>query len=231
MDVDWDCEVTWHISDVNLGCRVGLFSAISWFFSQVTEGIILEDDCVPEPSFFPFCEELLARYRDDQRIFGISGNNFTQRRPADSSYYFLKTTHIWGWASWRDRWQLVDLSAKAWPALSASEKMGSFLKEPHTGAFWSHILEDLHRGQGDTWSGSIIYTMLLHDMLGIHPKDNLVSNIGFGATGVHHTPEDHWLANVPTLPMRQPLRHPRTVGLSVDYDRYVEEVWRIPPIS
>jgi hypothetical protein len=227
--VDWDCEVTWSINPKNLGCRLGLFTAITWFFSNVSEGIILEDDCVADPSFFSFCQKMLSNFKYDKRIFGISGNNFTENRPTDDSYYFLKTTHIWGWATWSDRWRLVDLHAKEWPRLAASDAIGAFLKRPHTKKFWEYILNDLHSGQGDTWSGAIIYTMLLHDMIGVHPKYNLVSNIGFGNTGVHATPEDHWLANRPLEKMNEPLQNPTAIALSVDFDSYVEEVWRIPP--
>jgi hypothetical protein len=227
INVDWDCEVQWKISDKNLGCRLGVSSAVSWFFEAVEEGIILEDDCVPHPAFFKFCEDLLQHYRDDPRIFGISGNNFTENRPLDSSYYFLKTTHIWGWASWRRNWKLFDLFATDWPAIKASEKISRFLNKEHTRNFWNGILEDLYCARGDTWSGGIIYTMLAYDMLGISPKYNLVSNIGFGNTGVHPTPENHKLANVPFHPLEFPLVHPDQISLSVDFDEYIEHVWDI----
>ena len=105
--------------------------------------------------------------------------------------------------------------------------MDEFLGRPHTKAFWSYILDDLYGRQGDTWSGAIIYTMLKHRMLGITPVNNLVSNIGFGNSGVHQTPTDHKLANVPTSPMAFPLSHPQEVRLSVDFDDYIEEVWDI----
>lgn len=225
IQVDWECDVQWTVRTENLGCKNGMHQAVSWFFEQVESGIILEDDCIPEPTFFPFCAELLERYKDDPRVFGISGNHFVDELNLAASYYFLKTTHIWGWASWRRSWTLVDLRATDWPRLQRSDAMGAFLKEAGPRAFWAHILDDLHSGLGDTWSGAVIYTMLKHDMLGIHPHCNLVSNHGFGSSGVHKTPENHKLARVPAMAIDFPLRHPGLVRLSVDFDRYVAAVW------
>lgn len=227
--VDWPCDVQWRIAEGNHGCRLGMFNAVSWFFEQVESGVVFEDDCLPHQTFFPFCAELLEHYRDDDRIFGISGNNFTQNRPDEDSYYFLKTTHIWGWSTWRQKWNMVDLLGQEWPALRDAGMVDEFLKRPHTKAFWGYILDDLHGRTGNTWSGAIIYTMLKHRMVGIHPVENLVSNIGFGNTGVHVTPIDHKLSNVPAIPMTFPLRHPTSVDLSVNFDDYVEDVWDIAP--
>jgi hypothetical protein len=224
---DWKCDLRWRVASTNRGCRLGMYEALNWFFDHVDEGIILEDDCVPEPSFFQFCRELLKHYRDDHKIFGISGNNFTENRPDRFSYYFLKTTHIWGWASWRRSWKLVDLFVSDWPKLKLSGKLEKFLERSHTRAFWNYIIEDLYGQQGDTWSGSIIYTILNHDLLGISPVHNLVRNIGFGDAGVHKTPSDHKLANVPTRPVTFPLVHPPEVKLSLNFDKYVEEVWDV----
>lgn len=225
INVDWDCQVHLKISDKNLGCKLGVYSAVSWFFSLVEEGIILEDDCVPHPDFFKFCEELLDRYRNDTRIFGISGNNFTENRPLNSSYYFLKTTHIWGWASWRRSWNLFDLLASDWPTLKKSEKISTFLKKEDTRNYWEYLIDNLYSTHGTSWSGGIIYAMVKHDMLGISPKYNLVSNIGFGNSGTHPSSEEHPYANMPSYPLEFPLVHPQQVALSVDFDNYVEEVW------
>ena len=103
--VDWECEVKTLFREQNLGCKYAVSSAIAWFFENEEMGIILEDDCLPDPTFFNFCQELLARYRHDQRIGVISGDNFQfGHRRNDDSYYFSKYVHIWGWATWRDRW-------------------------------------------------------------------------------------------------------------------------------
>lgn len=105
-EVDWKCEVATLFREENLGCRNAMSSAISWFFSEVEEGIILEDDCLPDPSFFRYCGELLERYRDDERVMNISGvNSLLRGAELGDSYYFSRYPHIWGWASWRRAWR------------------------------------------------------------------------------------------------------------------------------
>src|SRR5687767_13684909 len=108
--VDWPCEVMKDYSDTNLGCRKRVSSGLDWVFSNVADAIILEDDCLPEPSFFPFCEELLERYRDDERVAMIRAGNFLEgRRVASTSYYFSRWFHIWGWATWARAWKHNDV--------------------------------------------------------------------------------------------------------------------------
>lgn len=114
--VDWDCEVYTNFRDKNLGCKIAVSSAIDWFFENVEEGIILEDDCLPSFSFFRFCEELLEKYRDDERIMQIGGTNLlSEWQRSDDSYYFSKYGAIWGWATWRRAWQYYDVNMKLWP--------------------------------------------------------------------------------------------------------------------
>lgn len=114
-EVDWDCEVTTNYSDRNLGCRDRLASGLNWVFEQVPEAIILEDDCLPHSSFFRFCEEMLLKYRNDNRIMHIGGNNFQmQKSRTNDSYYFSRYNHCWGWASWGRAWQHYDVDMKLW---------------------------------------------------------------------------------------------------------------------
>ena len=122
--VDWDCEVLKNYADVNLGCRLRVSSGINWVFDTVEEAIIMEDDCLPHPTFFRFAEELLDRYRDDRRMMSISGQNVQfGRKRTDYSYYFSRYTHCWSWASWRRAWQHYDLDMKLWPEI----RDGNFL--------------------------------------------------------------------------------------------------------
>lgn len=100
--VDWDCKVLTNYSDVNLGCAKRILSGLDWIFGNFERAIILEDDCLPDPSFFPFCEELLERYKNDDRVMSISGQNSQFGRSRTSySYYFSRYAHCWGWATWR----------------------------------------------------------------------------------------------------------------------------------
>src|SRR4028118_433764 len=116
--VDWDCEVFKNYSDVNLGCDPRISSGLNWVFETVEEAIILEDDCVPHPTFFRYCEELLERYRHDARVMNISGQNVLfGRHRTEYSYYFSRYTLCWGWASWRRAWQYFDVDVKLWPEI------------------------------------------------------------------------------------------------------------------
>src|ERR1041384_7041735 len=119
--IDWDCDVKGNYSDENLGCKKRVASGLTWIFDQVEEAIVLEDDTLPDPTFFRFCEELLEKYRSDERIMHISGNNYQFGRRVDShSYYFSRYDHIWGWASWRRAWRAYDGDMKLWPELRDS---------------------------------------------------------------------------------------------------------------
>jgi hypothetical protein len=115
-DIDWKCQVFTNYYDENIGVDSGVISAIDWFFSKEDEGIILEDDCLPDNSFFEFCDDMLEKYRDDKKVFMISGNNFQEEiRGAEASYGFSIYTHTWGWASWKRSWVNQDINLDSWP--------------------------------------------------------------------------------------------------------------------
>ena len=102
--VDWECDVSTRFLSENLGCKHAMSSAISWAFEKTEDLIILEDDCLPHASFFGYCDSLLDRYRNEDSVMMISGNNFQPSRRSDASYYFSRWTHIWGWATWKRAW-------------------------------------------------------------------------------------------------------------------------------
>ena len=181
-EIDWPCQIERLYSDVNQGCRLGVSRAITWFFERVEEGIILEDDCVPHPDFFPYCTTLLERYRHDTRIWCISGNNFQNGKwRGDSSYYFSHYHHCWGWASWRRCWQHFDAELHQWPALRESGLLETIFENPLERSYWSDIWQRLvDEGKPDTWDFQWIFTCLINGGLAALPNQNLVSNIGFG---------------------------------------------------
>jgi hypothetical protein len=116
--VDWDCQVLTNFSETNLGCKRRVSSGLNWVFETVEEAIILEDDCLPHPTFFPFCETLLDYYRHDSRIMNISGENFQfGRQRTQDSYYFSRYNHCWGWASWRRAWNNYDVEMQLWSVI------------------------------------------------------------------------------------------------------------------
>jgi hypothetical protein len=221
--IDWDCEVLTNFAEQNMGCKKRIASGIDWIFSQVPEAIILEDDCLPEQSFFRFCEEMLIRYRDDERVGMVSGGNLQfGRRRGDSSYYFSRYTHIWGWATWRRAWQHYDRDIEQWPAFRQEGWVQQLFDRPGEKLYWEHSFELVHEGKLDTWDCSWTFASLLRGMLQIVPNVNLISNIGFGADATHtHVVGEH--ANMPTAPIDFPLVHPQFVLANTEADRFISE--------
>ncbi|WP_170190187.1 glycosyltransferase, partial [Geitlerinema sp. P-1104] len=221
--VDWDCQVFKHYSDSNLGCRQRVSSGLTWAFNTVEEAIVLEDDCLPHPSFFRFCQELLEKYRDEPRVMSISGDNFQfgQRR-TPYSYYFSRYNHIWGWASWRRAWQQYDLSMKAWPKLRSSDWLQNKLQHPQVAQYWSRIFDMAYQGF-DTWDYAWLFACWYHEGLIALPEVNLVSNIGFNDQATH-TKAKSPFANMPTQELEFPLRHPVTLNAEIQADCYTEKI-------
>ncbi len=188
--VEWDCDVQTLFRDRNMGCGPGASSAITWFFDNVAEGIVLEDDCVPSASFYRYAEELLERYRNIPRVMHIGGNSFQfGRRRGPASYYFSKYAHIWGWASWSRAWRDFDFSL-------APESL-----------------------RHDVWDAQWQRSIERADGIAIVPNANLVSNIGFGPAGTN-TLEATRLAALPALDLEFPLRHPEVLEIDQAADTF-----------
>jgi hypothetical protein len=207
--IDWPCELRTLFSDRNLGCRLGMITAIDWFFSNEPEGIILEDDVVPVPSFFAYCAELLDRYRTDSRIAMIGGTNLLRgARWGDASYYFSRTFPVWGWATWRRAWQLYDRNMALWEPFRAANGFAQLgLPRLYERAF-SWDFNAVASGRVDTWDYQWLFTGLAHNMWSLVPQVNLVSNIGFGAGAVHTRSAESEFSRLETQAMPFPLNHP-----------------------
>jgi hypothetical protein len=206
-DVDWPCELSRRVSAENLGCRYGPASGISWAFELVDEAIILEDDCVPDPSFFLYCSELLQRYRDQQQVMSIGGHRWEgPDLPEGESYYFSSYPATWGWATWADRWQRLDLEMHTWPTLRASNWLQTLLNHPAAVAYWHRRFDAMTSGL-DAWDYAWLFSCWRWHGLSIRPNVNLVENIGFGPDATHTLEIDH-PAGRPASAMRFPLHHP-----------------------
>lgn len=215
--VDWPCTVERDFAPANLGCRRRVSSGIDWVFSRVPEAILLEDDCLPDPTFFPFCEELLARYRDDERVLMISGDDFRPGPPRPgASYRFSGYAHVWGWASWARAWRHYDVAMADWPEVRDGGGLTD-LGDGFTEGYWRHIFDRTHAGEIQTWDYQWLYACLRRGLC-VVPEGNLVTNIGFGEGAAHHAEANH-LANLPTVPMTFPLRHPDRVERDRAADR------------
>ncbi len=206
--IDWDCEVKTLLRDSNLGCKRAVSTAINWFLENVEEGIILEDDCFPDPTFFKYCKELLLKYRYDQRITMISGDNWQyDLNPTNYSYYFSRATHNNGWATWRRAWQYYDINISHWPEIRDEGWLYSFCNDKKKVEFWTGFLNQVYQGKIDAWSYQWSFACYLQGGLNIVPNVNLISNIGFGPTATH-TKDWKSVANMKTEPILFPLKHP-----------------------
>ena len=234
-EIDWPCQINRLYSDVNLGCRLGVSRAITWFFEQVEEGIILEDDCVPHPDFFTYCTTLLKRYRDDTRVWCISGNNFQKGQwRGDGSYYFSRYNHCWGWASWRRCWSKYDAELTQWPKLRNAKLLKTIFEDSVERQYWSDIWQKLlERGQPDTWDYQWSFTCFVNSGLTALPNRNLINNVGFDGDATHTTGN-----GVDTSIKRgvDPSDHPSLVLRDCFADRYTFDDhfggrWMRPPFS
>lgn len=220
--VDWPCEVKTLFRDHNLGCRVGVSMALDWFFEQEEEGIVLEDDCVPSQSFFPYCAELLERYRHDERVMCVSGDNFQLGREVTQfSYYFSRYMHCWGWATWRRAWKLYDREMALWRAFRDGEGLKAWSAgDERFEKYWLAIFDSTSKGAFDSWAYRFLFTCWAHHGLTCLPQKNLVSNIGFSADATHTSNPAGREANLPKQEISFPLRHPPYITRSVEADLY-----------
>ena len=187
--VDWPCEVGTDFAGSHLSQTERIESGLDWVFGQAEQAIVLEDDCVPDPSFFPYCDELLERHRDAERVMSVSGDNFQFEEPAsEDSYYFSRFPQTWGWATWRRAWEGHDREMTAWPELRDSGWLEEIFDEPSAAAYWAHFLEANYRDR-DAWDRAWLLTSLMREAVHAIPNVNLVSNIGFREDATHTHPE------------------------------------------
>jgi len=218
--IDWQCDLKTNFSEKNLGCRVAVSSGIHWFFSHVSEGIILEDDCLPDSSFFHFCETLLGYYRNDERIMHIGGINLQDGKVyGDGSYYFSKINHIWGWATWKRAWDKYDVNFSSYPQLLEQKLLSTVFPDPVIKKYWQKNIELVYTNKKDTWDVQWQYAVSINNGLAILPNINLVSNIGFDVNATHTIDNFHTLANRATSRI-DTVHHPIFVVPSLQADTY-----------
>jgi hypothetical protein len=223
-EIDWDCEVVTDLADQHQGLERRMVSGLNWAFDLVEEAIVLEDDCVPDPTFFRFCTELLDRYRHHSDVLAISGNDFSSDLHARPEHYRCsRYTLVWGWATWRRAWQRHDPAMSDWPRLRDSDWLEWLLGDAHAVAYWRHIFEQTHRGR-TSWDYAWTFTCWRHAGLCIHPEVNLVTNVGFGSDATNTRDANSIFANLPTVPAEFPLQHPSELARDVEADELLEAV-------
>jgi len=223
-EVDWDCEVVREYAETNMGCRRRISLGLDRVFKEVEEAIVLEDDCLPDPSFFGYCDELLERYRDDERIWCVGGTNFQRgEKRGDDSYYFSNYNHYWGWATWRRAWRHYDHEMERWPAFRDGRYLESLMDDPLEIKYWHGIFETLYaEGRPDSWGYIWTLTCWMNRGLTILPNVNLVANTGFGddATHTKGSGDGWWIPGRLEEAVNLPLTHPLEVVRNVEADRY-----------
>jgi len=191
-EINWNCEVKTLFRDKNLGCKLAVSSAIAWFFEHVDEGIILEDDCFPDLSFFSFCDYQLKKHRDNPDVMMIAGTSYLPAETVSpSSYFFLRYFAIWGWATWKRAWQKYDITLSDWSELKKNNKLNSIFTDWKIVDFYTDLFDRLAAGNFDTWDIQWAYSCLFNNGVSISPVKNLVQNIA--TSGTHYTGDNVFL--------------------------------------
>ncbi len=219
-NIDWKCEVYKNFSENNLGCAKRGATGFSWVFDNVDECIFLEDDCLPNISFFKFCDELLQKYKHDTRIMLISGTNQLEKwEKSKYSYHFSKFGGIWGWASWKRAWKYYDFDIKLWN----EENVKNVLK--HRLNFFQYIsrksiYDDIYnkKAKFSSWAYQWGFARIIQSGLAISPSVNLITNIGAGIEATN-TKKASPVSNLKNHEMKFPLLHPPYVIVDDEYDK------------
>jgi hypothetical protein len=216
--VDWECKVFKNYADANMGCKHRISSGLDWAFSLVEEAIILEDDCLPHPTFFRFCEEILEKYRNTEPVMMVCGTNILGEWKSDhQSYCFSHYSTCWGWATWRRAWQHYDIDMRLWLKPEGKEKIQKILGDRKHYKTWEEIFNSAYTDEIDTWAIRWLLTRWMNSGLSVIPAINLISNIGFGEESSHTTDSTSEVSNLTTQTISFPLKDP-SAGLMSDRD-------------
>ena len=216
--IDWNCDVKTLFREENLGCAKAVSSAITWFFEHVEEGIILEDDCLPDKTFFYFCQLMLSKYRDNEQIMQISGNNFlyNEFKKQNNSYFFSSFNDIWGWATWRNEWAKFSLDLKNGNTIEA--KIVSRISNPDFCIWILSLFQSVKEEKVNSWGIPWSFYFHLNDGICIVPNGNLVKNIGY--TGTHFLSSfKNPMLNINLIPFNiNKIIHPDEISIDIQKD-------------
>ena len=223
-DIDWDCNFSTLYFEENVGCRNSIPNGLNWVFSEVEECIILEDDCLPDMSFFKYCSTLLEYYRNNEKIMSIGGHRYDG--PDDfenNSYCFSKYPATWGWATWRRAWGKYDLQMKDWNDLRNTDWLEKILKNESYVKYWTYMFDKMCTGV-DTWDYALTFSFWHENGISIRSNINLISNIGFNENATHtkHPNENIQLRLGKEIPF--PLKHPDEIEIDDVYEDRIEWV-------
>jgi hypothetical protein len=222
--VDWPCEVKTLFRDANLGCKIAVSSAIDWFFASEEQGIILEDDCLPSPSFFAYCDALLHHHKDDERVMSICGSNAINVPAVGAeSYFYSRHCRVWGWATWRRAWQHYDVTMGDWPEFRVQRGLQHWSSDEYEfESYWTDILDRTFAGEIDTWDYQWMFACWAHGGLACRPYQNLISNLGFGEDATHTFDSEHPNANAARHDLSLPIVHPGRIFRNLYADQVTQ---------
>ncbi|MBW8060661.1 MAG: glycosyltransferase family 2 protein [Solirubrobacterales bacterium] len=221
--IDWDCHLQTLFREKNLGCKIALSSAIDWFFNNVEEGIILEDDCLPDLSFFRFCEEMLRKFRTDKRVMMITGTNTQDKwKNRSQSYHFSYFFGMWGWASWKRAWDYYDIEVKLWESDEVKERIKDVISNRWQYAQRKIRFEKTFMQIATAWDYQWHFAMLINSGLTVVPSVNLVVNIGLNETSrpIKSLGSNNRWAKLTLQPIKFPLKNNDFVAVDREYDKF-----------
>lgn len=225
-NIDWECEVKTLFREKNLGCKLAVSGGIKWFFENEQEGIVLEDDCLPNEEFFRFCDSLLEKYRLDSRIMHISGSKLTTKKFGADTYYFSKLTNVWGWASWRRVWLHYDENLELLDEFVNQDLLKYVYAKNSVRKYLTNALTMTKSNYINTWDYQYAFLNFWNNGLSICPNYNMISNIGFNERGTHTNDIGHKHANL-TLESFDEITHPKFFVPIIDADYSIFEMENI----
>lgn len=223
--ISWNCNVKKNYSDVNMGLRKRIVSAIDWAFDEEEQLIILEDDCIPHPEFFPFCEAMLDKFKNNKEILTINGCNLNPALTYENreSYFFSRYANSWGWATWRRAWFLFDRDLSGLKKPEINTLLKSHLTSPlRATIYWRYKLNEVETNRLNSWAYRWMFTLFVNKALAVVPKTNLIRNVGVDARSTNTRGYLHYI-NLPTSDMNiSEVVEPEILEPNYIYDSWVE---------
>lgn len=221
--IDWPCDIETNFSDTNLGCKERVVSGLDWVFTKTDRAIVLEDDCIPSPSFIPYCEELLEFYKDSTDVGVISGSTLDSMQfESSASYFFSNYPRVWGWATWSRTWKLYDKNIEQWPSMRGSRFLSEYVHTRSGLRHWKAAFNGVHRNIIDTWDYQLVFCLWKNGLKAIAPDKNMISNIGFGPDATHTLNPLSAASEMPTFTIELPLTHPMNKSVTKERDIFME---------
>jgi len=218
--INWPCKLEKLYRTEHLSAGESLYFGMKWFFETVGEGIVFEDDTLPDISFFHYCKELLAYYRDDENVRMINGNNFQKGNiRGDGSYYYSKYIHSWGYASWLRAWKDYDFTLERIDHVEFKDLLNRQFTDEKEKAYWWNVFENIKSGKYKTWDYQFLFSLWKTNGISITPNRNLVTNIGFGNDATHTVNVNDPAANNPTQSIEK-IVHPTVKKVFNEADRF-----------